>query len=89
MHVIAQNLCLSKYSCGSPNEIFLNAEFVVIRVEIPHCRPAAASAKKNTEVQMRLTSRLLQYRPMSEIQTVCPFNIYMDALSVHSKGASA
>lgn len=57
-------------------KFFLNAEFVVILLEIPHCPAAASFAKKKTQVQMRLASRLLQYRSVSEIQTVCVCSIF-------------
>lgn len=74
-----------------PLKFSLNAEYAAISQEIQHWLAAASSAKNKTQVQMRLTSRLLQYWSASEIHTVCVcvFNIYMDALSMHSKGVSA
>lgn len=87
-----------------PPKIFMWAEKNLSKGGISgdfRCRTYAVGLRqqKKTEVQMRLASRLLQYWSTGGVQTLsvrvcvcvskCVFNIYMDALSMHSKGSAA
>lgn len=60
----------------------LNPEYLWIL--LPVC---CSICKDENTSENEIRARLLQYWSTSEIQTVSMFNIYMDALSMHFKGA--